>query len=260
MKSCRSHCSCSFIHRSTFWQTPSVPYRDYGEGFILTKKAMTWYWGQYIADEASGMHPYASPLRAGNLTGVAPALIFTAEFDPLRDEGELYAARLKNAGVDVELSSDNQARSNWILRIWRNHQRSSPYLHRPSEHLVARPVHGCSDQRWWSRRATRGLANTRQLIPDPQTIFVRVGWSSPGEALVSSTVKDVVAGSESRVRGSRRAPTQGYPRTTTEMVLRGTSSTPFRGLADPVRGERSRTGEAPESALEITFRARKSST
>jgi acetyl esterase len=81
----------------------TVSYVDNAEGYFLTRAGMRWFWGHYLAAEAEGQHPYASPLRAKDLTRLPPALIATAEYDPLRDEGEAYAARLREAGVDVTL-------------------------------------------------------------------------------------------------------------------------------------------------------------
>jgi acetyl esterase len=83
--------------------TPS--YRDVGEGYFLTTSKMDWYRRAYLGDDlAEAHHPYASPLRASDLSGLPPALVITAEFDPLRDEGEAYASRLQAAGVEASTS------------------------------------------------------------------------------------------------------------------------------------------------------------
>lgn len=82
--------------------TPS--YRDNADGYLLSAADMAWFWNHYLATAADGENPYASPLRAESLRGLPPAHVITAELDPLRDEGEQYAARLKDAGVEVQLS------------------------------------------------------------------------------------------------------------------------------------------------------------
>jgi acetyl esterase len=74
------------------------------EGFGMTRDSMKWYWDHYVPDTNRRSDPLASPLRAPDLTGLPPALIVTAEHDVLRDEGEAYAARLRDAGVSVTLS------------------------------------------------------------------------------------------------------------------------------------------------------------
>jgi acetyl esterase len=69
-----------------------------GEGYLLTKGFMEWFYGHYFTKESDADDPLASPLKASSLSGLPPALVLTAEFDPLRDEGEAYAAALKAAG------------------------------------------------------------------------------------------------------------------------------------------------------------------
>ena len=78
-------------------------YRDNGDGYLLTTAAMGWFWNHYAPSAADRRNPYASPLKAESLAGLPPALVMTAEFDPLRDEGEAYARALATAGVDAEL-------------------------------------------------------------------------------------------------------------------------------------------------------------
>jgi len=80
----------------------TASYEANAEGYLLTRDTMQWFWEQYCPDPARRAEPNASPLRARNLSGAPRALIMTAEFDPLRDEGEAYAARLDAAGVAVE--------------------------------------------------------------------------------------------------------------------------------------------------------------
>jgi acetyl esterase len=74
--------------------------REFGEEFGLTAQWMARYWELYL-DGADGARPEASPLRADDLAGVAPAYVLTADHDVLRDEGEAYAAALERAGVPV---------------------------------------------------------------------------------------------------------------------------------------------------------------
>lgn len=76
----------------------TVSYGDNAEGYSLTKVTMQYYWDQYI-DAEHAANPYAVPMQAKSLAGQPPALVITAEFDPLRDEGEAYAKRLREAGV-----------------------------------------------------------------------------------------------------------------------------------------------------------------
>ena len=74
------------------------------EGFGLSKATMVWYWEQYLGDPADAANPYAAPLSSTSLKGLPPALVITAEFDPLLDEGEAYATRLSGDGVPTTYS------------------------------------------------------------------------------------------------------------------------------------------------------------
>ena len=77
----------------------TASYVENASGYLLTRDMMIWAWKHYLADEQDGRNPLASPLRADDLSGLPPALVITAEFDPLRDEGEAYAARLREVSV-----------------------------------------------------------------------------------------------------------------------------------------------------------------
>ena len=80
------------------FESPSLAEND---GIVLGVEDIRWYSRQYLPHEAVAGDPYASPLRAPDLSGLPPALVVTAEYDPIRDEGEAYADRLRQAGVPV---------------------------------------------------------------------------------------------------------------------------------------------------------------
>lgn len=85
---------CDFSRRS---------YHENSDGYFLTTSQMRWFWQHYVSSSEQMQEPYASPLRAKSLKGLPPALILTAEFDPLRDEGEAYGAALGAVGIAVEV-------------------------------------------------------------------------------------------------------------------------------------------------------------
>ena len=98
----------SFVQQVLFYpvtdanfDTPS--YHEFAEGYFLRRDAMQWFWDQYTTDPAQRAEITASPLRATveQLTGLPPALVITGEADVLRDEGEAYANKLRQAGVPV---------------------------------------------------------------------------------------------------------------------------------------------------------------
>ncbi len=76
-------------------------HETFASGFLLTREAMHWFRAQYLPDPTDWASPLASPIEQENLSGIAPALIITAGFDPLRDEGRRYGERLAEAGVSV---------------------------------------------------------------------------------------------------------------------------------------------------------------
>lgn len=87
------------------WHTPASPsLTAFAEGHYLTRADVHWFWQQYLDSPAQQHDGYAVPLNADSLAGLAPALVITAEFDPLRDGGERYARRLAAEGVAVQLS------------------------------------------------------------------------------------------------------------------------------------------------------------
>ena len=79
----------------------SQSYLDKADGYLLSRDDMMWFWEHYLAKEEDGAEAYASPLRAADFSRLPPALVVTAEHDPLRDEGEAYARRLEAAGNRV---------------------------------------------------------------------------------------------------------------------------------------------------------------
>ncbi len=92
------------IYPVTDFHTPgTASYRENAEGYGLTRAGMEWFWDHYLATPDDAANPLAAPLRAPSFAGLAPALVHTAEYDPLRDEGEAFAARLADAGVPVKM-------------------------------------------------------------------------------------------------------------------------------------------------------------
>ena len=81
----------------------SASYAEFADGFLLTRDSMRWFIEHYVPERKDRLDWRASPLRAQSLAGVAPALVVTAGFDPLRDEGEAYGRRLREAGVRVDM-------------------------------------------------------------------------------------------------------------------------------------------------------------
>ena len=84
--------------------SPTTSYIENAEGYGLTREAASWFYELYLPGGSQAWHPHAAPLYAPDLEGLPPALVVTAEYDVLRDEGELYIERLRAAGVPARLS------------------------------------------------------------------------------------------------------------------------------------------------------------
>ena len=90
------------IYPVTDLMSETRSYRDFAEGYLLTREGMRWFIAHYLTAEVEAGDWRASPNRARSLAELPPALIVTAGFDPLRDEGQAYAERLRDAGVRVD--------------------------------------------------------------------------------------------------------------------------------------------------------------
>ena len=98
-------CGQMLLYPVTDYHRPGTPsYAENADGYGLTRDTMEWFWGHYLNDAAEAANPYASPLRAPDLAGLPPAYVMSAEYDPLRDEAELYGERLRAAGVPAEIT------------------------------------------------------------------------------------------------------------------------------------------------------------
>jgi acetyl esterase len=95
----------------------TASYRELSDGYFLTRNMMIWFWDNYTQDTAQRRETYASPLQAptDSLQGLPPALVQTAHSDVLRDEGEAYARKLNQAGVDVIAVRYNGLIHDWGL-------------------------------------------------------------------------------------------------------------------------------------------------
>jgi acetyl esterase len=83
----------------------SPSYTDFAEGYMLTRESMRWFTAHYLSRKEDATDWRVSPLRAPSLAGLPPALVITAGFDPLSDEGAAYAVALRKAGVTVDYVS-----------------------------------------------------------------------------------------------------------------------------------------------------------
>jgi acetyl esterase len=89
------------VYPNTLYGADTASMRDNDDSALFNRRSVAWYWRHYLTSPDEGQDPRVSPLLAEDLTGLPPALVITAEYDPLRDEGERYADRLGEAGVPV---------------------------------------------------------------------------------------------------------------------------------------------------------------
>jgi len=95
-------CFQLLIYPVTDHEFDSVSMHDNAEGYFLTRDAMRWFYSHYLDEPSVGADPRVSPIRADDLSGLPPAFVITAEYDPLRDQGTAYAAAMRDAGTPVE--------------------------------------------------------------------------------------------------------------------------------------------------------------
>ena len=88
-------------------------HRTNGKGYLLEQDDINWFHEQYLVNEAQARDPRVSPYYAPDVSGVAPAIVLVAGFDPLRDEGIAYAERLRKAGVRVDLRCEDSLIHGW---------------------------------------------------------------------------------------------------------------------------------------------------
>ena len=118
-------------------------YTDPENQLFLTRDSMVWFFDHYIPDAARRSEPDASPLYAEDLSGLPPAVVLTAEHDPLRDEGEEYAQRLEQAGVEVDLQRHlGQMHAFFALLMLPGSERGFQQVVRAIRRLVVRHAHG----------------------------------------------------------------------------------------------------------------------
>jgi acetyl esterase len=92
------------VYPNTDFRSTSGSMAVQADPYLFNPKSVAWYWDHYLRSDQDGDNPLASPLRATNLSDLPPALVITAEFDPLRDQAEQYAQRMSSEGVAVRLS------------------------------------------------------------------------------------------------------------------------------------------------------------
>jgi acetyl esterase len=91
------------VYPGTNYDDDSPSIHEFAQGYFLTRPLLDYFWGHYLERPQDGRNPHASPMKAASLAGLPPAMVITAECDPIRDQGEAYAQRLRESGVPVSL-------------------------------------------------------------------------------------------------------------------------------------------------------------
>ncbi|SCE29653.1 Acetyl esterase/lipase [Streptomyces sp. IgraMP-1] len=146
--------------------TPS--YLQFAEGYYLTRDEMKWFWDQYAPNPAQRTEVYASPLQATTeqLRGLPPALVITDEADVLRDEGEAYAARLREAGVDVTAVRVAGMVHDFLLLDSLRDTRAANVARHLAIDALTKALHDSSPLRPLARR--RPPTGRRRVVPAPR--------------------------------------------------------------------------------------------
>ncbi len=92
------------VYPNTDYRADTSSRREIDDPAMFNRHSVDWYWGHYLTDAKDGDNPFASPLRAASMRNLPPALVISAEYDPLRDEAEAYAHRMQADGVPVTLT------------------------------------------------------------------------------------------------------------------------------------------------------------
>ncbi len=90
------------VYPNTRYRADTPSMREGDDPWLFNSRSVDWYWKHYLKSPEDGRNPLVSPMLAEDLSGLPPALVITAEHDPLRDEGEEYAELLRKAGTPVE--------------------------------------------------------------------------------------------------------------------------------------------------------------
>lgn len=91
------------VYPATDYHDDRPAMHEFAQGHFLTRPLLDYFWGHYLNGPEDGHHPHVSPINAESLAGLPPAIVITAECDPIRDQGEAYAERLREAGVPVSV-------------------------------------------------------------------------------------------------------------------------------------------------------------